>query len=179
MRLASGAVATIDANLYLNDVKYLASDQLKGRLTGSPELQKAAAFIAGQFREFGLQPVHGKAYYQPFQALTGARLGTANRLRMSGAGQRRVALFRGLHAPLLFLGRQGDGGSGFRGLRHHRGRPALRRLRRPGCEGQTGPDSAPRTAGSRRAQRLRRQTTHRPRALPAKLPTPRCTARRA
>ena len=81
LRLASGAVAAIDPDLYLNDIKYLASNELKGRLTGSPELQKAAAFIAGQFREFGLQPAHGTSYFQPFQAVTDAHLGAENWLR--------------------------------------------------------------------------------------------------
>ena len=85
-QLASGAGAVIDPNLYLNDIKYLASKELKGRLTGSPELEKAAGFIATQFREFGLQPVHGKSYYQPFEAVTAARLGSANRLRVTVAG---------------------------------------------------------------------------------------------
>jgi len=40
--LAFGADARIDPNLYLNDVKYLASPALKGRATGSPELETAA-----------------------------------------------------------------------------------------------------------------------------------------
>ena len=53
---------TIDPKVYLDDIKYLASDELRGRATGSPELEKAAAFIAGKFREFGLEPVDGKRY---------------------------------------------------------------------------------------------------------------------
>ena len=42
---AYGADAKVDPNLYLNDVKYLASPELKGRATGSPELETAAGFI--------------------------------------------------------------------------------------------------------------------------------------
>src|SRR5580704_14529770 len=77
--IAFGATATIDPEVYLSDIKYLASDELKGRLTGSPELEKAAAFISAKFREFGLQPLNGKSFYQAFPAVTAARLGTANR----------------------------------------------------------------------------------------------------
>ncbi|MGA2197959.1 MAG: M28 family peptidase [Bryobacteraceae bacterium] len=76
--LAYGADAKIDPNLYLNDVKFLASPELKGRATGSPELEKAAAFIAGKFREFGLKPVAGNTYLQPFPVTTDARLGKQN-----------------------------------------------------------------------------------------------------
>ena len=76
--LAYGADAKIDPTLYLNDVKFLASPGLKGRATGSPELEKAAAFIAGKFREFGLKPVAGNAYLQAFPVTTDAKLGKQN-----------------------------------------------------------------------------------------------------
>jgi hypothetical protein len=76
--LAYAADAKIDPNLYLNDVKFLASPELKGRATGSPELEKAAAFIAGRFREFGLQPVAGNTYLQAFPVTTDATLGKQN-----------------------------------------------------------------------------------------------------
>ena len=49
---AFAATAVIDPNLYIGNVKYLASPDLKGRATGSRELEKAANFIAGKFREF-------------------------------------------------------------------------------------------------------------------------------
>ena len=76
--LAYGDDAKIDPNLYLNDVKFLASPELKGRATGSRELEKAAAFIAGKFREFGLKPVAGNAYLQAFPVTTDAKLGKQN-----------------------------------------------------------------------------------------------------
>ena len=74
-----GADAKIDPKLYLDDVKFLASPELKGRATGSPELEKAADFIARKFREFGLKPVDGKSYLQAFRVTTDARLGKQNR----------------------------------------------------------------------------------------------------
>jgi len=41
--------ADIDPQQYLAHVKYLASPELKGRATGSPELEKAADYIPGSF----------------------------------------------------------------------------------------------------------------------------------
>jgi Zn-dependent M28 family amino/carboxypeptidase len=47
-------------------VRYLADDSMKGRLTGSDEYLKAAAYIVDQFKSWGLKPagVDG-TYYQP------------------------------------------------------------------------------------------------------------------
>ncbi|HUI56326.1 MAG TPA: M28 family peptidase [Bryobacteraceae bacterium] len=81
-----GAGAKIDPNLYLNDVKYLASPELKGRATGSPELEKAARFIAARFREFGLKPVPGNSYLQAFSVTTDARLGKQNHFAFTENG---------------------------------------------------------------------------------------------
>ncbi len=86
--IASGASATIDSNLYLSDVKFLASNELRGRATGSPELEKAAAFLAGKFREFGLRPLAGKSYLQPFAVTTNAKLGAKNQLHFTEGGHR-------------------------------------------------------------------------------------------
>ena len=43
----------------------LASDEMKGRRTGSPEIDKAAAFIADEFKKAGLQPA-GASFLQDF-----------------------------------------------------------------------------------------------------------------
>lgn len=47
-------------------VSYLASDELKGRLTGSVGEQKAADYISAQFKALGLKPYSGKTYLQKF-----------------------------------------------------------------------------------------------------------------
>lgn len=49
----------------MEHIKYLSSDELKGRGLGTPELDKAAGYIAEKFREYGLKPM-GKSYYQTF-----------------------------------------------------------------------------------------------------------------
>ena len=71
--------ANVSPEAYLEHVKYLASPALKGRATGSPELDKAADYIASQFRSFGLKPVDGMSYQRSFPAELGAKLGTGNR----------------------------------------------------------------------------------------------------
>src|ERR1700677_350902 len=46
---------------------YLASDQLKGRYIGRPEIDTAALYIANQFREAGAGPLPGATgYFQVF-----------------------------------------------------------------------------------------------------------------
>src|SRR5580700_11977056 len=85
---AYGAAASIDPNLFLDDVKFLASKNLKGRGTGTPELEKAAAFIAAKFRSFGLQEIDGKSYYQAFSVTTNAKLGKENHFAYTANGRR-------------------------------------------------------------------------------------------
>jgi aminopeptidase YwaD len=69
----------LDPQRYLADVKFLASEQMRGRATGSPELEKAAAYIVRQFKSDGLQPGDGKSYLQAFSVTTNAKLGSNNR----------------------------------------------------------------------------------------------------
>lgn len=45
---------------------FLASDEMRGRKAGSPEIDKAAAFIADEFKKAGLQPLQGNGYLQEF-----------------------------------------------------------------------------------------------------------------
>jgi hypothetical protein len=73
------APATISPDAYLAHIKYLASPELKGRATGSPELEKAASYIASQFQSFGVKPVPGSTYLQAFTTTVGARMGAVNR----------------------------------------------------------------------------------------------------
>ena len=70
-----------DKARYIEHVKFLASPELKGRAAGTPGLEQAAAYIAGQFKRAGLEPgADGNSYLQPFTVTTGARMGPNNRL---------------------------------------------------------------------------------------------------
>jgi hypothetical protein len=44
----------------------LASDEMKGRKAGTPDIDRAADFIADEFRKAGLEPVKGSSYLQDF-----------------------------------------------------------------------------------------------------------------
>jgi hypothetical protein len=52
-------------------IQYLASDELEGRMIGTPGLQRAADMIADDFSKLGLQTVPGlQGYFQPFEMTT-------------------------------------------------------------------------------------------------------------
>jgi peptidase M28-like protein/PDZ domain-containing protein/PA domain-containing protein len=80
--------ADVNSQTYLDDVRYLASPELKGRATGSPELEKAASYIASQFQSFGLKPADGKNFEVAFPVTLGATLGSNNAFSYRDAGQK-------------------------------------------------------------------------------------------
>ena len=67
------------AEEFLEPIKFLSSDQLKGRGDGTKELDLAGDYIADHFRNFGLKPGgdNGK-YLQHFDLVVGAKLGRKN-----------------------------------------------------------------------------------------------------
>ncbi|MFL5772182.1 MAG: M28 family peptidase [Flavisolibacter sp.] len=44
----------------------LASDQMRGRKSGTPDIDVAAKFIADEFKKAGLQPLQGNSFFQEF-----------------------------------------------------------------------------------------------------------------
>src|SRR5947209_4461438 len=44
----------------------LASDEMRGRKAGTPDIDRAASFIANEFKKAGLQPLQGNSYLQEF-----------------------------------------------------------------------------------------------------------------
>jgi hypothetical protein len=83
--LAVGVVAQQPARIQ-QDVKYLASDALEGRLTGSKGATEAARYIAAEFGRLGLKPLARAAgrngsespYFQKFPYVAGVSLGQGN-----------------------------------------------------------------------------------------------------
>ncbi|MEB2774700.1 M28 family peptidase [Algoriphagus sp. D3-2-R+10] len=49
-----------------DDVNYLAADDLRGRAIGTAGEQKAAEYLAEEFKEIGLEPKGTEVYFQPF-----------------------------------------------------------------------------------------------------------------
>jgi aminopeptidase YwaD len=80
--LSGGAVAgqEIKAADIERHIKYLASDELEGRLAVSPGFEKAAAYVASEFKKYGLQPLGTNGYFQPFEMTAGSSYGKNNML---------------------------------------------------------------------------------------------------
>src|SRR6266849_3196788 len=82
---AAEVIADLSPSRYLEHVKYLASDELKGRGDGTPELDKAADYIASQFRLWGLRPMgDNNSYFQNFEITTGAEVGRKTGVQLNG-----------------------------------------------------------------------------------------------
>ena len=59
----------------LAHINYLAGEELQGRGLGTPELDKAAEYIAGQFKDIGLQPgADDGSYFQKWNAVVGKEM---------------------------------------------------------------------------------------------------------
>jgi len=92
--------AELSPTEYIGYVKYLASEDMRGRETGSPELEKAAAYIRDQFRSMHLKPLSGDSYYQDFEVTTSARLGQQNQLTYTLNRQKKALKFQQDFVPL-------------------------------------------------------------------------------
>jgi hypothetical protein len=76
---ATAGDSAFSAERYLSHIKFLASPEMRGRESGSPELEKAAQYIAAQFKSDGLKTLDGRSYLQAFEVTTSAKLGKTNR----------------------------------------------------------------------------------------------------
>ncbi len=63
--VTSPPVSTVDSAMLLGDLARLADDSMRGRASGTPENEKARAFIAARFDQLGLQTI-GVGRVQPF-----------------------------------------------------------------------------------------------------------------
>ncbi len=123
---ATAGDAAFDPDRYLNHIKYLASPEMRGRESGSPELEKAAQYIAAQFKADGLKPVDGKSYLQAFEVTTSAKPGKGNRLDFSRRGRAAVAAVQqGFRAVQLFGARKSFRRSSLCRIRNHGARIQL------------------------------------------------------
>jgi hypothetical protein len=86
--LSAAPLSDITPEHYMAHITYLASPALKGRLTGTPELDQAADYIAAQFRNLGVKPVNG-TYFQDFEVTARTALGPDDRLSIDEGTQHR------------------------------------------------------------------------------------------
>jgi hypothetical protein len=78
-------VSELSADRYSQHVTLLASEEMKGRGNGTPELERAAEYIAREFRAYGLKPAgDGNSFFQKFEITTGTAFGSKNSLAVQG-----------------------------------------------------------------------------------------------
>jgi aminopeptidase YwaD len=80
--LAAGSIST---DQYMKHVRFLADPDMMGRGNGSDELERAADYLAAQFRIWGLRPAGDDgSYFQTFELITDTEIGDGNRLTLGG-----------------------------------------------------------------------------------------------
>ena len=82
---AAQAADAIQVRRYISDIKHLTSKEFKGRASGSPELDKAARFLAREFQRAGLRPLGGESFLQPFPVSEKSIIGPRNSLSFTVA----------------------------------------------------------------------------------------------
>lgn len=73
---------SIDQNDIYKHLSFLASDELKGRGTGTPEKDKAAEYIAKYFNSIGIKPKGTTGYFQSLKVTTDLKLLKNNSLEI-------------------------------------------------------------------------------------------------
>ncbi len=84
--------STTEADITIDDlrqhIEYLASDELKGRLTGTPGEIEATAYVASVFEKIGLEPAGDDgSWFQPFEFTAGVNVGEDNALELTLDGK--------------------------------------------------------------------------------------------
>jgi hypothetical protein len=101
LALAGGVFAAeLSPTEYIGYVKFLASEDMRGRASGSPELEKAASYIRDRFRSMNLKPLSGDSYYQDFEVTTSARLGSQNQISYAAGAEKKSLRYNQDFAPL-------------------------------------------------------------------------------
>ena len=97
------AIDTIRRDELKADLYFLASDAMRGRLTGSPEYAISAEWIAARYARLGLKPVAPDgSFFQTFDLVL-SRVADGNKLAVSnGPNSRRVARQGEDFYPLIF-----------------------------------------------------------------------------
>ncbi|MCK6600284.1 MAG: M28 family peptidase [Bacteroidetes bacterium] len=77
--------AAITESELKKSVYFLASDSLKGRMTGSPDIRRAAGYLADRFREMGLHPLgDSSGYFSYYDFVAGAEPDSAVFIETAG-----------------------------------------------------------------------------------------------
>ncbi len=101
----------ITAKDIMAHIMILASDEFGGRKAGTPEGQKAAAYIAANFESFGLEPIgEFNSHFQPFEFSNGVKSGPDNKLTIRSGKYRISYSFESDFTPMGFSASKSTGG---------------------------------------------------------------------
>ena len=107
------AAAAISTGQYMDHIRFLADPAMKGRGNGSVELERAAEYLAAQFRVWGLRPAgEDGSYFQTFELITDTEIGDEGRLTLGGEALEpdddfsafRFSAASAVTGPLVFVG---------------------------------------------------------------------------
>jgi hypothetical protein len=88
------AAQDFDPDSLLARVRYLASDELRGREAGEPGADAAALYIQEAFESYGLKALGQNGYMQPFEITTTIAISPDSRLLLQGSrGERALKLY--------------------------------------------------------------------------------------
>lgn len=73
----------------------LASDDMRGRRSGTPDIDRAAGFIADEFKKAGLQPLQGNSFLQQFPRLRPKMISLKYEVNGTDAGTKNVIVITG------------------------------------------------------------------------------------
>jgi aminopeptidase YwaD len=76
----------VSAEELYRHIKFLASTELQGRRSGTPECERAAQYISERFREYGVGAA-ASTYLQPFEFIAGVKTGPQTSFKASLNGQ--------------------------------------------------------------------------------------------
>ncbi len=96
------APGRVDPELFLNHVKHLSSPEMRGRGTGSEELDRAADYVAEKFKALGLRPAAPGGFFQYFPVSVAARFGSGTRLEFADGNHREKLSLNKDFQPLNF-----------------------------------------------------------------------------
>ena len=99
--ISDPAITDEEIKLHIN---YLASDELKGRESGSKEIFEAAEYIADEFAEYGLKPAFDGDYFQEYPFVKSIELTDNNSLTFTENGNEIIPKLREDYITVPFSG---------------------------------------------------------------------------
>jgi Zn-dependent M28 family amino/carboxypeptidase len=96
------SAGSISAERIAEHIRFLASDQLRGRRAGTPDADQAANYIADEFKKYGLTPAAPSGFLEPFTFVSGVKLGDSNYLHVKASGIESTLAIGTDYMPLAF-----------------------------------------------------------------------------